>query len=129
VVCQEMHLLELLRVCKESREVHLKVFKNCLQGCRGKELIRFSDDTTIYISNFSDLAMEIRKEAFASFEGEEFRKPQFFNMIRELGFDIRSKRLTPCNWLISLFEHLKMVRVYAGDYQSETSVRLRRNDL
>jgi len=114
-----MHRLELLSVCKKPHEIYQKTFKNCLPGCRGEEQIRSSDDTTVYISNFANFAMKLEE-----LEVEEFRKTPFPDTIREVSFDMlfysNYANKSWCVWLLSLFEELKLVRVYAVDYHNET---------
>jgi hypothetical protein len=64
--------LGLLGACKESRETYIQSFKNVLPSPRG--LIRFHDDTIIYIENFGFLA-EQRAEQRGMLRAVRFNHP------------------------------------------------------
>lgn len=111
---QDVHHLELLALCKESREVYLKTFKHHLPG-RRNQMIRFSDDTTIYIAKFRELTLKAR-----DYHTEHSRWPtmECWDTIRELGLDEDSYDSRIYHQLISRMEKLKKVTVYMDDMTS-----------
>lgn len=108
--------LQLSEACHESRSVYLKTFKNSLLGNEGDTRIIFTNDTTVFITNFCELLVDIRKldDEMHKSEGEGVHEPLYHSDIRLLGHDNLPPGENP--WPGHFFPNVDLIKYYVKDY-------------
>jgi len=115
--------LGLSMACKESRGIFLEAFKYTLPTCKRGVIMRYNEDTTIYIENFHiALRHPLFKKVLRHNPSLPLPLPPYFSQIKKLilpracfysvsQFNVRDGRHTYANLFAPMFKNLELIGV------------------